>query len=256
VRKSHTESGIIHLLVVTLIFAIFVVTGAFFLSNKQGAVKESGLTVGNITVSLGETFTLKSGQTANLSDTDISIRLEGFPYYPQFEQSPAPIVHTKKFKGGEEVESLDSFYYYLAVKDTDYDSYATYSIDHIDVGCLLNNKSGSSGLNECWRGLAKRLEDINYCYKIDNQGTKEFCYEELADLTGNSKLCEGIRDPKSYCMYLEAINKNDLSLCNSIITSSHSSDCYFQIAQKQGGITICQSLESDDAYYCERAFEE
>ena len=210
-----------------------------------------------ISVGLGEEFTLMKGQYAIVRGLDVSLRIEDFIYSPcpegsQCVWSGLAVVYELNVDGriyGAQKGNLPSEAPYdVSVEDSDYKTYATFIIDKPETGCIRQ-----SGIpqDECWRGLAIRFDDESYCDSILTQVTKDACYEDLAEKLSSDKFCEKVVSPKQYCQYLKLVAQDEINLCDSIIKFHWRARCFKDISENTGeGISICDKLEPDKAKLC------
>lgn len=158
----------------------------------QTPTTESGSST--ITVSLGEEFTLKKGETAQVNGLSAFLKVNDFIYSPcpkglQCIWSGLDVIYDLTVDGkvyGSHRSDLDNpphktLYeapYDVLVKGSDYKTYATFAINKPEVSCAI-----PSGIlkDECWQGLAKRFNDQAYCNRIENLTIKDACFEDLAE---------------------------------------------------------------------------
>ena len=252
---------------VVIIIGVIVIAGiaGYFVLNKQSSPPTptpppTGSDTRVITVSLGEEFTLKKGETARVKDLNVFLKLKDFIYSPcpkgaRCIWSGLAVVYELTVDGKVYSAPMGNpspeTPYNVLVKNTDYKTYATFIIEKPEISCA--NRSGISQ-NECWRGLAKRFNDQTYCSKIQSLVTKDACFEDLAEQLKNSNLCQNVAFPKQYCQYLKLVSQNALAQCDSIIIFHWRVSCFKEIANKSGqGINACDTLELSKESVCREA---
>ena len=111
--------------------------------------------------------------------------------------------------------------------------------------------------SECYKNLAEKTTDYNYCEKIysTNKSMKDDCYSNIAIETKTSDLCENVLVPKKYidCFIQIADSLNEVSVCNSIEKEKISTYSIYKLHD------ICvheYSLIIDDTKYCARITNE
>jgi hypothetical protein len=251
------------LIMLTLLFVFSISFIAYStVESIQHIVPSSITKIFNIekTVNLGEEFTLRKSETARVKNLNVFIKII------DFTNSPCP-AGTQCFWSGQAVNyelKVDGKIYISAgqnplletpyditVKDSDYKTYTKLIINSPENTCT--NQDMSSG-DECFRGLAMRFQNQDFCNKIQSDLTKDSCLEELAELSNNINLCSNISSPSQFCLYNQLIKKNDLSSCDSIIIFHWRVRCYKDIAQTLGkGIEICDILPPEKMETCRQS---
>lgn len=100
-----------------------------------------------------------------------------------------------------------------------------------------------SDRNDCYYRAADMLKDKQYCYKITWEVQKNGCLENLAGKLGNKEYCKEVSNPIGYCLYLSAIEQNNILKCSSIESNSWRGYCYKEIGIKSGkGVGVCDDL--------------
>lgn len=173
-----------------------------------------------VPVELGEEFRLKKGEVAAIAGTKATLRIV------RFIDSPCPkgarcvwsglAVITELTVDGKVIDpkAKDSPYDVL-VKDSDYKSWAQLVVDEPEAACR-GPKAGHLG--ECLRSLARRRGEPALCLKIDDERTRGFCLEDLAEELKRDDLCEGVANPAQHCLYIKAKKAGDRRLCEGIVT--------------------------------------
>ena len=203
-------------------------------------------------VNLGEKFTLVKGESARVKGLNVSLKVKEFIYSPcpkgvQCVWSGLAVVYELNIDGKAYTNSYYTPYDVL-VSDTDHKTYAKFTIEKAETNC--KKKNGISQ-DECWRQLAKRINDSHYCDKINDLLTKDACFEEMAEILVDKELCKKVSTANQYCLYTKLIDRNNLSQCDSIIIFHWRVRCFKEIAEKSGkGIDICNNLESNKAKVC------
>ena len=250
------QKGLVNIAIIIGIIVLVGIAGYFVLRQR--------ITFSRIptTVLLGQEFTLKKGETAQVKGLSVFLKVTDFIY------SPCP-KSVQCFWSGLAVDyelTVDGKIYYgswggnppppeapydVLVNKTNYKTYATFVINNPEDTCADESYESQS---DCLRGLAKRFNDQAYCNKIGNLATKGTCFEELAEKLKDSRLCQNVVSPKQYCRYLIAVSQNALAQCDSIIIGRLSDSCFKEIANNSGqGINICDTLESSIATKCREA---
>ena len=206
-------------------------------------------------VNLGEEFTLVKGESARVKGLNVSLKIKEFIYSPcpkgvQCVWSGLAVVYELNIDGKDYTNAYNTPYDVL-ILDTNFKTYAKFIIEKAETNC--KKKNGISQ-DECWRQLAKRINDSYYCDKVNDLLTKDACFEEMAEILVNKKICTKVTTANQYCLYTMLIDRNDLSQCDNIIKFHWHVRCFKEIAEKSGkGIDICNTLESNKAKICEEA---
>ncbi|MBI2635481.1 MAG: hypothetical protein HYW79_02975 [Parcubacteria group bacterium] len=245
---------------IAIIIGVIVIAGiiGYFVLSQQTTTPPVSTPAS--TVSLGQEFTLKKGETARVKGLNVFLEVKDFIYSPCPEDSQCvwsglAVVYELTVDGKVYGSSFDNppheAPYDVFVKKTDYKTYATFIINTPQVSCV--SRSGVSQ-DECWRELSKRFSDQNYCSKIQNLLTKDACFEDLAEQLSNNNLCQSVTSPKHYCQYLKLVSQNALAQCDSIIIFHWRVSCFKEITKKTGqGINACDVLEPSKAIICREA---
>lgn len=251
------QKGFINIAIISVVVVIAGIAGYFILSQRTNP---SSSNTDAITVSLGQEFTLKKGETARVKGLNVFLKVKDFIYSPcpisvQCIWSGLAVAYELTVDGKVFGSSLDSppyeAPYDVFVKKSDYKTYATFVIDKPEARCA--NPTDISQ-NECWRGLARRFGDQTYCSKIQSLTAKDTCFEDLAEQLKNNNLCQNVVSPDQYCLYLKLVSQNALAQCDSIIIFRWRANCFKEIANKSGqGINACDSLEPSIATVCKEA---
>ncbi|MDP3544535.1 MAG: hypothetical protein Q8T11_18875 [Elusimicrobiota bacterium] len=171
-------------------------------------------------VELGREFRLKKGEVAAIEGDRATLRIV------RFINSPCPkgarcvwsgqAVITELTVDGKVVpEDAKTRPYDVLVKDSDFKTFAVLVVDEPEAAC---RRPKAGHLGECLRGLARRRSDPALCSKIDDERTRGFCLEDLAEELKRDDLCEGVANPTQHCLYLKAKKAGDRKLCEGIVT--------------------------------------
>lgn len=125
------------------------------------------------TVVLGEKFTLKKDESARLKDSGVELKVTGFVY------SPCPKNAMCAWSGLDVMAALTidgkqyppyETHYNVNLIQSDYKSYATFTITHVDTDCATRGDG-------CWDELMRRFKDESYCYKMKDPVGKGYCLD-------------------------------------------------------------------------------
>ena len=185
--KIMKQKGFINIAIITGIVVIIGIAGYFILRQQTTTIPITNLDSNMITVSLGQEFTLKRGETARVNNLNVFLKVKDFIHSPcpkgsQCIWSGLAVVYELIVDGkiyNAPMGNLPSETpYNVLIKNTDYKTYATFIIEKLEISCA--NRSGISQ-DECWRGLAKRFNNQAYCGKIQDITVKDICFEDLAE---------------------------------------------------------------------------
>lgn len=178
-------------------------------------------------VELGKEFRLKKGEVAAIAGTKATLRIL------RFINSPCPkgahcvwsglAVITELTVDGKVVpENAKTRPYDVLVKDSDYTTWAALIVDEPEAAC---RRPKAGHLGECLRGLARRRSDPALCRKIDDERTRGFCLEDLAEELERDDLCTDVANPTQHCLYIKAKKAGDRKLCEGIVTFTARDRC-------------------------------
>lgn len=213
----------------------------------------SGAAAKTIPVELGKEFRLKKGEVAAIAGTKATVRIV------QFINSPCPegarcvwsglAVYTELTVDGKVYDLKSTNWpYEVLVKDSDYTTWALLLVDEPEAACSRPN-AGHKG--ECLRGLARRRSEPAMCRKIEDDRTRGFCLEDLAETLKRDDLCEGVANPTQHCLYVKARKTGDLAACTRIVTRAASVRCFKELSTEGGGgPKSCSSLPADLVKEC------
>lgn len=115
-----------------------------------------------------------------------------------------------------------------------------------------NNIQDENKKNECYNELER--EGIAVCELITSSFDKDICLDnvaiKIAKIKKDISRCDTIKQQleKSRCYSIVGVEKQDLSICDSIKDPtflSYKVDCYHKIAVKQGDVSICRKIDDD-----------
>lgn len=205
----------------------------------------SGAAAKAVPAELGKEFRLKKGEVAAIAGTKATLRIV------KFINSPCPkgaycvwsgqAVYTELTVDGKVFDLKSTNWpYEVLVKDSDYTSWALLLVDEPEAAC---HRPNAGHLGECLRGLARRRSDPALCRKIDEERTRGFCLEDLAETLKRDDLCEGVANPTQHCLYVKAKKTGDLAACTRIVTRAASVRCFKELSTEGGGgPKSCKSL--------------
>lgn len=98
----------------------------------------------------------------------------------------------------------------------------------------------------CYYDAALELNDEKFCEETDS---KEYCVTDIAEQTGNLKLCEKIRTDALYpdCLARTTASKNNISLCQLQDKQEVANYCIWLIINRSSDDSLCQMLPIGDA---------
>ncbi len=192
----------------------------------------SGAAAKTIPVELGKEFRLKKGEVAAIAGTKATLRIV------RFINSPCPkgahcvwsglAVITELTVDGKVVpENSKTRPYDVLVKDSDYTTWAALIVDEPEAAC---HRPKAGHLGECLRNLARRRGDPALCRKIEDERTRGFCLEDLAEELKRDDLCEGVANPTQHCLYVKAKKAGDRRLCEGIVTFTARERCLKELS--------------------------
>jgi hypothetical protein len=131
-------------------------------------------------VAAGESFTLKKGESAQLKNTDVVLKVISFvnspcPKNAQCIWSGLAVNHELTI-AGKPYKDYDS-HYNVNLIGSDYTSYATYTITNADDQCATRGDG-------CWDEMMRRFKDASYCYKMKDPVGKGYCLENIKKING------------------------------------------------------------------------
>jgi hypothetical protein len=212
---------------------------------------------------LGESFTLKEGQSAKITDIpdDVIFECKGF----RFVDNGITVqknIFSKFTINGEEKNNIDNRYYSVELVKSDFKTFATYTvIDHIKYCEQKEDWKGNYGYidknrNDCWANLATIYTNIEFCNNISISNIKDFCIERVLGKQQNPELCSKVNSPKIYCKYIQAVNEMNPQICTDIIGREYYSKCLKEISkQTHEGVKICDRIRSDKSRHVEECID-
>lgn len=131
-----------------------------------------------VTVALGEKFTLKKGESAQLRGSNVELKVISFVY------SPCPkgaqciwsglAVNQEFTLDGKPYKPYDT-HFNVNLLESDYKNYATYTITDADSECETRGDG-------CWDEMMRRFKDAAYCYKMKDPIGKGYCLDNVKKL--------------------------------------------------------------------------
>ena len=155
--------------------------------------------------------------------------------------------------GGKSYNSVDgpteaTLEYGAAVVEYELNKSATFVVDVPDKVCIFYK----SYFNTCIKNYAYGLKKPDLCDKIvESVEKKYFCIEHIAAFQKDPSLCSRVVQPKEYCAADTVIEKNDISLCDKLLTGDYIYKCFQTISKRE--INACQSLQPLSKNHCESA---
>ena len=160
----------------------------------------------DITASLGEPFTLRKGQSANIQDEDNSIKI----ILRDFINSPCPkgayciwsgqAVLFDFWLNGKKYDSYTyNTPYNVGGAGTDFKTYANFIVTSAESDCM-HKSNEYYNRDECWRELSRRINDTKFCNRITTQITKDACFEDMVKILEDKSLCRNVLTPVNYCL--------------------------------------------------------
>ena len=127
------------------------------------------------TVVEGEKFTLKKGESAQLKNTNVVLTVLGFvnspcPKNAQCIWSGLAVNHEFTIDG-KKYKPYDT-HYNVALIESDYKNSATYTITNAEDDCVAQGDG-------CWDAMMRRFKDRQYCYKMKNPVSKQYCLDNI-----------------------------------------------------------------------------
>lgn len=124
-------------------------------------------------VNLGEKFTLKKGESAQLKNTNVELKVIRFIYSPCPKDamcvwSGLDVIHELTIDGKQ--YPPNKTHYNINLIESDYKNHATYTITDVDSECDTRGDG-------CWDELMRRFHDESYCYKMKDPIGKGYCLE-------------------------------------------------------------------------------
>lgn len=190
-----------------------------------------------VPVELAKEFRLKKGDVAAIAGGRATLRIV------RFINSPCPkgahcvwsglAVITELTVDGKVVpENAKDSPYDVRVKDSDYKTWAVLTVDEPEAAC---HRPKAGHLGECLRSLARRRSDPALCRKIDDERTRGFCLEDLAEELKQDGLCEDVANPTQHCLYIKAKKAGDRKLCEAIVTFTARDRCLKELSGGEPG---------------------
>lgn len=172
-----------------------------------------------IPVELGKEFRLTKADVASIEGGRATLRIVKFIYSPcpkgaRCVWSGLAVITELSVDGKVVPDSAKDRPYDVTVKDSDYKTWAVLVVDKPEAACFRPN-AGHPG--ECLRSLARRRKDPALCRKIEDERTRGFCLEDLAEELRMDALCAEVAAPSQYCLYLKAKASGDVKACEGIV---------------------------------------
>jgi hypothetical protein len=121
---------------------------------------------------------------------------------------------------------------------------------------LINERDdGSYDKNKQWkclRAMAEDKKDDKLCDDIEDKHTQEYCYWDVAGVTGDKKICNKVYD-KDRCYSEVAGFDNDPETCKLIEDLQDEKNCIFAMAARTGEF-YCVDYKGEDYFRCTRGF--
>ena len=105
-------------------------------------------------------------------------------------------------------------------------------------------REGDVAKDYCYREMALREENTDYCEKIVDSMTESSCYSGVASITGDSSLChrnEGLEE-KNACFYSAAIPLENPFICLNITEELKKKACLGKVFQNVLSLESCARL--------------
>lgn len=190
-----------------------------------------------VPVELGKEFRLRKGEVAAIAGTKATLRIVKFinspcPKGAQCVWSGLAVITELSVDGKVVPENAKTRPYDVLVKDSDYTTWALLLVDEPEAAC---RRPKAGHLGECLRGLARRRGDPALCRKIDDERTRGFCLEDLAEELKQDGLCEDVVNPTQHCLYIKAKKAGDRKLCEGIVTFTARDRCLKELAGGEPG---------------------
>ena len=102
-----------------------------------------------------------------------------------------------------------------------------------------------------------RIEFPQICDKLSKIEDKEFCYNGLATISNNIKLCETITDSfiNGYCYTDIARLRNDSKICEKIGETGVKDTCFSVMAKQKNDLNLCEKInEPYDKNMCSEEY--
>lgn len=212
------------------------------------------------TVSLGEEFTLRQGQTASISGTDLRITLvrilkdcrSGGSF---LEICPSGIVEYEY--EGQKIKSISENIPYDVVVVESQEEYMVYIVYRAG-DCATRG-------DQCWESAAYRFKNLEACGKIEDNDRQRDCYEALAAYYLKERaheICSYVSDPRQYCLLLKAVSANDINLCRNVglgkwgpsTQPGWKDTCFGTILRNnQNNLELCNQVGTVDYKRCREA---
>lgn len=114
---------------------------------------------------------------------------------------------------------------------------------------------------DCISGIAVKQANVNLCAELANNQVvnpydgsqsngKDICIAAVAEVVLDVKLCQRVNDPilKDNCLYSYALKKQDLAVCNQILTEGTRSECNELLVLIKPG--YCEGLPTEKQDIC------
>ncbi|MCB9359413.1 hypothetical protein H6503_05760 [Candidatus Woesearchaeota archaeon] len=98
--------------------------------------------------------------------------------------------------------------------------------------------------DECYSENA--LDNVKYCFDIDNAALKESCISSYAIAKNDTSICSDLSEKsQGYCQKSIAVNTEDVSSCLSIDDSFWRNECYISFSNMFGDYAICKNIKDN-----------
>jgi hypothetical protein len=198
--------------------------------------------MGEITVRLGEQFTLGKKQVARIAKTDVTLRITRLAYSP----CPKGAVCVWSGKAADYELLRDDtilhhdYPYGVTLVSTDYKTYAVFIVRDSVNHCL---NMQDQARNQCWERVAVQSEEKEFCGRVGDRKGTESCYRAVTRALRLNKVISDIYDG--------AVDASEPDACIKIPDARLIRQCYRDIAKRTGkGSELCESLRAGSPSVC------
>lgn len=140
-------------------------------------------------VTVGETFTLKTGQTALFQEHNVTVRLDSAAKVSGRE-FPFPNIGITIYVNNQKVESpnygfISNNVPYMYSYGVTQNNEAQFTFYNTEKDCA--QKPDSQSQSNCWERLAQLFLRPDYCEKMNNQTSTQYCKQNIFEKQNNQE---------------------------------------------------------------------
>jgi hypothetical protein len=119
--------------------------------------------------------------------------------------------------------------------------------------CVKSSNEGRTG--SCWISVMIEIENVSFCQELKQEGHygADNCFEGIAKKLENASLCDEIsrNSSRDYCYEQIAIDTLNVESCREIKDLNMGDRCFSGIAERTNNSLLCEEInEQDDKFSC------